>query len=823
MSTNFFDENPMFVLEHQSLDIIDVNQAAVEFYGFSKQEFRKKNISDLGERLKREELIDLVWERDRMNDEIWLHTIKDGGKKYIQFTHHRFNHQGVPARLTVAHDVTELIKNEETNIERFPQIKDYLDHSPMASIEWTKDFVVKSWSERAEELFGWTGDEVIGDEDFFDRFVHPDERQEIYASNEEAFKKKKRSYTVEGRTYSKDGNIFYCQWYNTLLYDDQGNLVSIHSLVHDVSERKRSEILFKALSEESLVGVYLIQDGVFRYINSRFAKIFNYSIDEIENKVGPLDLTHPEDQDIVEENLRKRLEGETKSIEYEFRCQTKEGKTIHVRVYGTRIEYLGKPAVIGTLVDITDKKHSVEQYKAGVESFEDLFDAISDAIYIQNKEGKFIKVNDSAIELNGYDRDFLIGNTPDPLAAPGKVDLEETHKYFEKALAGEPQHFEQWGIRKNGEIFPEEVFLNPATYFGEDVVLAISRDISERYEAEKEIRKSEERFYQLFRNAPIGIVMMNRYQEIKNSNKAFEEIFGYDTEEIRGLDIDQVIVPEKNMDEAKKASSKIFSGEATELISRRQHKNGSLIDVMIYGVPVVVDGRTESIFGIYVDISERKKAEDRIKKSLREKEVLLAEIHHRVKNNLAVITGLLELQGYDTTSEEAIRVLKQSQIRINSIALIHEKLYESKDLSRISFDGYMRELSDLVVDLLIDNEHRDVDITINAEPIPITINEAIPCGLIINELITNSYKHAFDSDEKGKIWIDLDQEDEVITLTFRDSGKGLPEGFDTENTNSLGLTLIRTLAQQLQGSYEFGQRQDGNGMKFHLSFKLDYQ
>lgn len=819
IENSFLATNAIFVLDHQTLEVLDVNDAAVEMYGYTREEFLSMTVNDLGNKKKRASLAGDSSGTDKSADKIWVHNTKSGESRYVQFTHHNFMYKGSPAKLAVAHDVSDLIIQQELDRYKFPKLITHQTNTPLAEIKWDSEMRVTEWSEKAEELFGWSEDEVIGREGFFKDLIPDDELEAAYYNIEKAVAGNSNQYSAEGKAITKNGGILICEWYNSLLYDKNKELVSIHSLVTDISRRKQSENLFRALSEESLVGVYLIQDSVFKYVNPRFCQIFGYTKEEIEFNLGPLDLTHPEDESLVDKNLKNRLEGDIKSIEYDFRCITKDGQTIHVNVYGTKISYMGKPAVVGTLVDITDSKLAFERYRASVESFEDLFDSISDAIYIQDKDGKFIEVNDSAVALNGYDREFLIGNTPDVLAAPGKVDLEETWNYFYKALHGEPQHFEQWGIRKNGEVFPEEVILNPGSYFGEDVVIAISRDISQRYEAEEQVRRNEQMFRQLFQNAPIGIVLMDKRQDIRMVNSAFTEIFGYESEEIEGLDIDKLIVPEEEKEEAHEASRQIIEGHTTNLTSRRKCKDGSLVDVLIYGVPVTIEeGRTIAIFGIYVDITDRREAEEKVKKSLKEKEVLLAEIHHRVKNNLAVITGLLELQAYNTNQEEARDALKESQMRVNSIALIHEKLYQNKNLSEISFEIYMQELVD-VISSSLQSDSTDVEISFDIDPVHLTVNQAIPCGLILNELITNAFKHAFPDRKTGHIHIEFKKDGELMQLVITDDGIGLPEKLTLEDPTTLGLTLIRTLARQLNGEAEFVNY--SGGAKFVLEFELE--
>ncbi len=814
----FFEHHPMFLLDLQSLDILDTNAVAEEYYGYSRNELLQMNITDLGERQRKDDIISSLHTNGDATDNIWKLNKKNGAEVFVQFTYHDFNLEGKPAKLAVAHDVTDLVNLKDEAHSSFPRIQNPANSGPLAAIEWDKNLKVKNWSEKAEELFGWTELEAKSDPQFFEKLVHKDEIKAARDNIKYNLDNGNGSFKVEGKNYTKDGRVLDCEWYNSFVKDEEGELVSIYALVHDISERKNSEDLFRVLAEKSLVGVYLIQDNIFKYINPRFAKIFKYDKEEIEQNLGPLDLTHPDDREMVQSHIADRINGEMQSIEYDFRCLTRDGETIHVNVYGSRTTYRGEPAVIGTLVDVTNSKNAIDRYRASVESFEALFDSISDAIYIQKPDGRFIQVNQGAVDMYGYERKEFIGRTPEFLAAPGKVDMEKTLKYVELALEGKPQSFKWWGQRKNGEVFPKDVLLNSGTYFGEEVVIAIGRDISDTYEVQQEVKKNEELFHQLFQNSHIGIAMLDKNEEIQITNNAFEQIFGYDEEEIRGLDINKIIVPEEGIAKAEELSQKIYMGRSANLTAKRKTKEGDLIDVMIYGVPVNVDGRTIAIFGMYVDITDRKHAEEQVRRSLKEKEVLLAEIHHRVKNNLAVITGLLELQAYNTEDREAHKILKESQLRINSIALIHEKLYQSEDLSQISFDVYLKELVNVILKSIAGSS-QNVEVSIDAEEVHLTINEAIPCGLILNELVTNSFKHAFKNMDKGEVKIELQECNGEVRLKVHDNGCGMPEDFDHETSNSLGITLIKTLTQQLEGRGSF--RDVNRGTCFELSFGLE--
>jgi two-component sensor histidine kinase len=214
------------------------------------------------------------------------------------------------------------------------------------------------------------------------------------------------------------------------------------------------------------------------------------------------------------------------------------------------------------------------------------------------------------------------------------------------------------------------------------------------------------------------------------------------------------------------------------------------------------------------DITERKQAEDKIKSSLEEKNVLLREIHHRVKNNMQIISSLLNLQTRYITDEKVVDVLKESQNRVKSMAMIHETLYQSEGFAKIGFSDYVNNLVTYLLQSYVDRDHvkiiTDVDVDIFLD-----IDTAIPCGLIINELITNSLKHAFPNITNGQIKIKLIRSDDRFILNVKDNGVGFPEMLDFRNTDSLGLQLINSLVMQLDGSIEL--KNDG-GTEFIIVF-----
>ncbi|WP_445666397.1 sensor histidine kinase [Fodinibius sp. AD559] len=205
-----------------------------------------------------------------------------------------------------------------------------------------------------------------------------------------------------------------------------------------------------------------------------------------------------------------------------------------------------------------------------------------------------------------------------------------------------------------------------------------------------------------------------------------------------------------------------------------------------------------------------------IQESLKEKEILLQEIHHRVKNSLAIVSGLIELQLDSTDSEEAKDVLQDSQTRIRSMALIHEKLYQSKSLSDIALDTYVKELVEAIHGTFTAYK-KAVDLKFELDEIELNIDRVIPCGLLINELVVNAFKHAFKKDKKGVLEIGLFKENDNIKLSVADNGPGLPEDFDLGSEGNLGSLLIETFAAQLNAEKDIKNTEVGSKFTFTFS------
>ena len=330
------------------------------------------------------------------------------------------------------------------------------------------------------------------------------------------------------------------------------------------------------------------------------------------------------------------------------------------------------------------------------------------------------------------------------------------------------------------------------------------RELAERKSAEEVLSRTVSLLEATLNSTADGILVVDLEGKIKRFNENFKKMWrippailetGEDDRAL-GFVLDQLKNPEEFLSKVRQLYGEVLA-ESYDVL---EFKDGRVFErfsrpQLLEGIPV---GRVWS----FRDVTERVKDEEKLRTALGEREVMLREIHHRVKNNIQIISSLLRLQSRYIKDEKALELLDESQNRIRSMALIHEKLYQSQDLSRIDFSDYIAKMiTHLFAIYKVDFSrirHR-----VDANKIQLDINRAIPCGLIINELITNALKHAFPEDREGELIITmLSLAGDQYELTVKDNGMGLPEGFDPAKKGTLGFQIVNDLVKQLDGSIE---------------------
>jgi len=342
------------------------------------------------------------------------------------------------------------------------------------------------------------------------------------------------------------------------------------------------------------------------------------------------------------------------------------------------------------------------------------------------------------------------------------------------------------------------------------------KEIEERERIQNALKESESTYRAIFENTGTSTMIIEDDMYISLINAETERLTGYSKEEIEGKrrwtefvyadDLGKMVEYHNQRRILEDSIPKTYE-------ARCVFKDGKIRNIII--TVDMIPGTRRSVAS-FLDITDRKKAELQIKKSLDEKIVLLREIHHRVNNNMQIISSLLNLQSFHIADEKALNVFRESQNRVKSMGMIYEKLYQSKDISHIDFADYISSLvSGIFSSYEIDTNH--IKLKIDAQQILMGIETAIPCGLIINELVTNALKHAFVGRENGELDITLQiLSDDTYQLTIKDDGIGFPENIDFENVSTVGLQLVNGLVDQIDGTIEMDA---GEGTKFSIIFK----
>jgi PAS domain S-box-containing protein len=415
----------------------------------------------------------------------------------------------------------------------------------------------------------------------------------------------------------------------------------------------------------------------------------------------------------------------------------------------------------------------------------------------------------------GFDKNEILQSSPWDVSPEKQPDGSDSRKksieYLNLAIQGKPQHFEWQHKKSDGRLFDAEINLSPIRLEHKIFVQGIVRDITERKQVENLLRKLSSAVEQ----SPASVVITNTDGNIEYVNTKFTEITGYKFEEVRGKNPRFLKSGETPPEEYERLWKTITGGSEWSGLFHNKKKDGTLFWESASISPILDENRKIINFlAVKEDITEKKLKDEILLQSLKEKEIMLKEIHHRVKNNLQIITSLLKLQSSYITDPVATEYFNISQNRVKSMALIHQQLYRSSDLGRICFEDYLFQLVNHLCRAYGTNTDR-ITVKIDAKGLYFGIDTAIPCGLLINELVSNSLKHAFPGERTGFVKIKMFEKNGEYVLEVTDNGIGLPDSIDFRNTQSLGMQLVITLAEQIEGNIELIK---DNGSKFIITF-----
>ncbi|HWP82852.1 MAG TPA: PAS domain S-box protein [Bacteroidota bacterium] len=558
-------------------------------------------------------------------------------------------------------DITERRKAEQAAKEREEWFRRLADTTSTAIFLYQGEHNVYA-NRAAEKLTGYSREELVTMK--FWEVVHPEVREVIRQRGLARQQGADLPVRYEVKILRKDGAERWVD-FTAGKIDWQGKPAVIGT-AFDITDRKlaesklrENEERFRLLAESSLTGIYLFQDHRFVYVNEAFARIFGYPISEIVGKLGPLDLTHPEDREISIENIRRRIEGEEDDIRYDFRGLRKDGTVIHVEVHGRRIQYMGKIGIIGTLIDISDRMKAESELRRREEQYRQLFENANDAIMVFEPVNEIVlDVNRKACELYGFTREEFIGMSLKSISKDVTQGEERIRTVLEK---GSLLNFETTHFGKGGHPIDLLVSGSLVEFAGQSAILSINRDITERKRAEKELEESRALLSSIFEASRDGILLEDEEERILYVNSAYARIFGYDSpSELIGKHVSVVQAPEEN-ERMLEYGRRRLRGEAAPTLYefRGVRKDGSYTDLEV-SVAVSTIGGKRYIISVLRDIAERRETE-RERKHLEQQlyqiqkmdsvGTLASGIAHDFNNILGIILGhttLLERSGSDS-------------------------------------------------------------------------------------------------------------------------------------------------------------------------------
>ncbi|AUS99416.1 hypothetical protein CLI64_02840 [Nostoc sp. CENA543] len=758
----------------------------------------------------------------------------DDAVTYIEgIGHAEFNNQGQAIRLYgTAQDITERIESEEKIRHSEARLATTQKIAHVGSWELDINTSQRSWSTESFEIFGLDPQQPEPTPAEFLEMVHPDDRV-VIQSHLTAALAYCSLFSCEYRIIRPDGSIRYLESRAEVVQDRQGKAIKLIGAILDITERKQAELeimlsrdLREAIFNESADALFLVDTETLLIIdcNQQAVKMFGASskaelIGIDGQTLRKQRLTPEEMADCLDQINRQGFSSK------EIECVTKQGNFFWGNLAVKRILVAGEDINLVRVTDITQQQaamRDLQQTKQALleqEQFlRSIYDSVGQAIFVVdviNSDFRYVGLNRTHELLTGLSLQHIYGKTPEQILPADAAAMVRQH-YQDCVNAGVTITYEEC-LPFQGQLTWWITNLTPLRDENSRIYRIVGNgiNISDRKRTEQMLELQAV----IARNMAEGILLVRASDGvIVYTNPKFDQMFGYDSGELIGQHISIV-----NYADSPEAATAVHEAIATSLTQKVEitcevhnvKKNGTpfwcsaticVFEHPEYGAVFVA---------VQQDITEQKQAGEKIQASLKEKEVLLKEIHHRVKNNLGIVSSLLQMQCRRTQDPQATAILQDSQNRIASIALVHEKLYRSDDLANIDFAQYIPDLTTHLFDSYNVNSNQ-IQLKTKVENISLDIETAIPCGLIINELVSNALKYAFPANYRGEIQVTLSQiTNHDLTLTVRDNGIGLPAEFEQKKSKTLGMTLILGLVKQLRGQLEIHSHQ---GTEFKISF-----
>jgi PAS domain S-box-containing protein len=742
-------------------------------------------------------------------------------------------------RVKMAEEVNEILRTEIAEHRRTQEAlrqsrrfaRSLIDSSLDMIIAVDKENRISEFNPAAMIKFGYETEEVLGKNTGL-----------LYADKDEFARIEKElvqhgAFAGEVRNLTRTGDQFTCFLAASRLYDEDGHLLGSMSVSRDITREKADKEALRS-SEERYRDLFenatdLIQsvdtEGRFIYVNKAHMATLGYSEEELRD-LTLMDLVEPG----VAERTRRWLKGGPLPDDvdpWRMVFISKDGRRLMMEGSSTfRFEEDRPVAVRSIFRDITAVHEAEVKLRQHAAKEKALFDTSEHMFWTVDRRTALTSFNKGYSEMiqRLYGRPPQLSTDP---SAPKDLFAPMTyHRYWEEkyaeVFAGKAVRFETDLTDRNGDRVCNEVFISPVFDHKGRVVEAfgIGHEITAVKETKEKVQEQEARLKAIFESSAHTMIWtLGKGAVLTSFNEHFQTVM------LQGLGMrcklgDEVmarLLSHASDDMRDRVMRKIkgaFQGNPQQFEIGLDRKGGGLFWVQCFVNPIVVEDEVEEVSCLAYDITERKETEGAVLENLREKEVLLKEVHHRVKNNLQIISSIFNLQKDHVDGDaRSLALLHEGQNRIRSMAFIHESLYQSKSFSQVDMGSYIGGLGrNLMMSYSLTGRIR---LETKLEKVLLDLDRAIPCGLILNELISNALKHGYPADEEGVVSIELDTSKDKVHITVMDDGKGLPADFTPGLSSGLGMELVNMLVDQLDGDLQLRSRPGQKGTSYLLTFE----
>lgn len=607
---------------------------------------------------------------------------------------------------------------------------------------------------------------------------------------------------------------------STIVFFVIGLISAVYLLISKNSNLFSEKEKFKNSIDFVPIPIVIHKNGVVLQLSKELTELTGYTIEDIPTIKEWRGKIYGSDHVLPKEYLRNLYKIENPQ-DRTWIIKTKSGQE---RIWLFHTRPIGGGTLISTAVDVTEvhkKQQQIEEFYKETQKLAKAVDQSPVSIMITDVKGNIEYVNKYFTEITGYSSDDVLGKNPRIMKSGAQND-EFYKNLWETISSGNVWTGDLQNKTKDGTIFWESASISPIIDDSGEVTdyVAVKDNITERKQSQEALIRSEKQYRDLFTLSTDACLILKDGVYI-DCNQAALDILGMSSKnELIGLGPADVS-PEFQAGGVRSdslATDKILEANNAKYLRfewLHQSKNGELAPSEIM-LTKIEEENDSYLYVVWRDITARKENEKQLKENLEEKEILLAEVHHRVKNNLAVISGMLELQAFSSKNSKEIEALYKSVNRIKSIAVIHEQLYKTGNFASIAVDDSI--LSQVENLSKIYDENQNVKIVYDFNNVNLNVNEAIPLGLLVNELVTNSFKHAFNSIIDPQLKLSLHQVDNDVQFTFEDNGKGFDVDEFINSSHSLGHNLMNAFVGQLGGDLDI-KSSSNEGTRMTLTFQ----